>query len=69
VIESNLSSYLACTQGASEQMRAANINHGRIILVGSISVPIKAVGESVYAASEGGVASPFARNSSPIGSD
>jgi 3-hydroxy acid dehydrogenase/malonic semialdehyde reductase len=57
VIESNLVSYVACTQGAIERMRATGIKHGLIILVGSISVHIKAVGESVYNASKGGVAS------------
>ena len=57
VIESNLVSYVACTQGAIERMQAAGIKHGLIILVGSISVHIKAVGESVYNASKGGVAS------------
>lgn len=57
VIESNLVSYVACTQGAIERMRAAEIQHGLLILVGSISVHIKAVGESVYNASKGGVAS------------
>jgi NADP-dependent 3-hydroxy acid dehydrogenase YdfG len=50
-----------------------NINHGLIILVGSISVHIKAVGESVYNASKEGVAS-FAETLRkelipPIGSD
>lgn len=57
VIESNLVSYIACTQGAVERMRAADVEGGLIILVGSISVHIKAVGESVYNASKGGVAS------------
>jgi 3-hydroxy acid dehydrogenase/malonic semialdehyde reductase len=57
VIESNLVSYVACTQGAIERMKAADIKHGLIVLVGSISVHIKAVGESVYNASKGGVAS------------
>lgn len=57
VIESNLVSYVACTQSAIERMRTAGIKHGLIILVGSISVHIKAVGESVYNASKGGVAS------------
>jgi 3-hydroxy acid dehydrogenase/malonic semialdehyde reductase len=57
VIESNLMSYVASTQGAIERMRAAGIKDGLIILVGSISVHIKAVGESVYNASKGGVAS------------
>jgi len=57
VIESNLVSYVACTQQAIERMRAENSRQGLIILVGSISVHIKAVGESVYNASKGGVAS------------
>lgn len=57
VIESNLMSYVAATQGAIERMRASGIKDGMIILVGSISVHIKAVGESVYNASKGGVAS------------
>lgn len=57
VIESNLVSYVACTQAAVERMRLEGIRHGLIVLVGSISVHIKAVGESVYNASKGGVAS------------
>lgn len=57
VIDVNLISYVACTQGAIERIRAAGIDDGMIILVGSISVHIKAVGESVYNASKGGVAS------------
>lgn len=57
VIESNLVSYVACTQGAIERMKASGIKHGLIVLVGSISVHIKAVGESVYNAAKGGVAS------------
>ncbi|HEY0622500.1 SDR family oxidoreductase [Sphingomonas sp.] len=57
VIESNLVSYVACTQGAIERMRAQGNRDGIVILVGSISVHIKAVGESVYNASKGGVAS------------
>jgi len=57
VIESNLVSYVACTQRAIERMRAQEGRDGIIILVGSISVHIKAVGESVYNASKGGVAS------------
>ncbi|WP_420140075.1 SDR family NAD(P)-dependent oxidoreductase [Sphingomonas sp.] len=57
VIESNLVSYVACTQGAIQRMRVSGIKDGLIILVGSISVHIKAVGESVYNASKGGVAS------------
>lgn len=57
VIESNLSSYVACTQGAIERMRAQGNQDGHVILVGSISVHIMAVGESVYNAAKGGVAS------------
>lgn len=56
VIQTNLVSYVAATQGAVERMRAEGIRHGMIILVGSISVHIKAVGESVYNAAKGGVA-------------
>jgi 3-hydroxy acid dehydrogenase / malonic semialdehyde reductase len=56
VIDSNLVSYLACTQAAIKRFRTAGIRDGLIILVGSISVHIKAVGESVYNASKGGVA-------------
>jgi 3-hydroxy acid dehydrogenase/malonic semialdehyde reductase len=57
VIESNLVSYVACTKGAIDRIKAAGTRDGMIILVGSISVHIKAVGESVYNASKGGVAS------------
>lgn len=57
VIESNLVSYVACTKGAIDRIRAGGTRDGMIILVGSISVHIKAVGESVYNASKGGVAS------------
>lgn len=57
VIETNLASYVACTRGAIERIRAAGIRDGMVILVGSISVHIKAVGESVYNAAKGGVAS------------
>jgi len=57
VIESNLASYVACTQAAIERMRSENNREGMVILIGSISVHIKAVGESVYNASKGGVAS------------
>lgn len=56
VIDSNLVSYVACTQGAIERMRASTERDGIVILVGSISVHIKAVGESVYNAAKGGVA-------------
>lgn len=57
VIESNLVSYVACTKGAIHRIKAGGTKDGMIILVGSISVHIKAVGESVYNASKGGVAS------------
>lgn len=57
VIETNLVSYVASTQAAITRMRAEGRRDGMIILVGSISVHIKAVGESVYNASKGGVAS------------
>jgi 3-hydroxy acid dehydrogenase/malonic semialdehyde reductase len=57
VIESNLSSYVACTKRAIERIKAGGTREGMIILVGSISVHIKAVGESVYNAAKGGVAS------------
>jgi NADP-dependent 3-hydroxy acid dehydrogenase YdfG len=56
VIESNLSSYLGCTKRAIERIRTSGHSDGQVILVGSISVHIKAVGESVYNASKGGVA-------------
>lgn len=57
VIESNLLSYVACTRKAIERIRQAEPGTGSIILLGSISVHIKAVGESVYNAAKGGVAS------------
>ena len=57
VIESNLVSYVACTRLAVERIRRAPAGTGSIILLGSISVHIKAVGESVYNAAKGGVAS------------
>lgn len=57
VIESNLSSYVACTRSAIDRMRQSGRNDCIVILVGSISVHIKAVGESVYNAAKGGVAS------------
>ncbi len=56
VINANLMSYVACTKGAIDRIKASGISDGMIILVGSISVHIKAVGESVYNASKGGVA-------------
>jgi len=57
VIESNLSSYVACTKHAIDRIKAGGSDEGMVILVGSISVHIKAVGESVYNAAKGGVAS------------
>jgi NAD(P)-dependent dehydrogenase (short-subunit alcohol dehydrogenase family) len=57
VIESNLLSYVACTRQAIDRIRLAPRGTGSIILLGSISVHIKAVGESVYNAAKGGVAS------------
>lgn len=57
VIDSNLVSYVACTKGAIDRIKAGRRRDGMIILVGSISVHIKAVGESVYNAAKGGVAS------------
>jgi NAD(P)-dependent dehydrogenase (short-subunit alcohol dehydrogenase family) len=57
VIESNLASYLACARGAIERFRAGGRRDCTVILIGSISVHIKAVGESVYNAAKGGVAS------------
>lgn len=57
VIETNLLSYVASTRGAIERIKTSGTRDGLIILVGSISVHIKAVGESVYNASKGGVAS------------
>ena len=55
-IESNLSSYVGCTKRAIERIRTSGREDGQVILVGSISVHIKAIGESVYNASKGGVA-------------
>jgi NAD(P)-dependent dehydrogenase (short-subunit alcohol dehydrogenase family) len=60
VIDSNLSSYVGCSKRAIERIRVngreAEASRGQLILVGSISVHIKAIGESVYNASKGGVA-------------
>ncbi|GGD90228.1 short-chain dehydrogenase [Tsuneonella deserti] len=57
VIESNLVSYVACTKGPIDRSKTSGTKDGMIILVGSISVNIQAVGESVYNAGKGGVAS------------
>ena len=56
VIDANLVSYVGCTKKAIERIRVSGRHDGQVILVGSISVHIKAVGESVYNASKGGVA-------------
>jgi len=56
VLESNLASYVACTRHSIDRMRKSGRDDCIVILVGSISVHIKAVGESVYNASKGGVA-------------
>ena len=56
VIDANLVSYVGCTKKAIERIRVSGREDGQVILVGSISVHIKAVGESVYNASKGGVA-------------
>ena len=56
VIDANLVSYVGCTKKAIERIRESGRDGGQVILVGSISVHIKAVGESVYNASKGGVA-------------
>ena len=56
VIDANLVSYVGCTKKAIERIRTSGRADGHVILVGSISVHIKAVGESVYNASKGGVA-------------
>jgi 3-hydroxy acid dehydrogenase / malonic semialdehyde reductase len=57
VIETNLMSYVACTRATLDRIKKQGNDGGMVILVGSISVHIKAVGESVYNASKGGVAS------------
>jgi NAD(P)-dependent dehydrogenase (short-subunit alcohol dehydrogenase family) len=56
VIDANLVSYVGCAKKAIERIRASGRDDGQIILVGSVSVHLKAVGECVYNASKGGVA-------------
>jgi len=56
VIDANLVSYVGCAKRAVERIRQGGRDDGQLIFVGSISVHIKAVGESVYNASKGGVA-------------
>ncbi|ODP37751.1 SDR family oxidoreductase [Sphingomonas turrisvirgatae] len=53
VIDTNLTGYLASAQHAIERMQASGGGH--LLFVSSISVHIKAVGESVYAATKGGI--------------
>ncbi len=53
VIDTNLSAYLACAKQAIARMERAG--GGQLLFVGSISTEIKAVGESVYAATKAGV--------------
>lgn len=57
VVACNLVSYVACTRAAVDRIRLAPRGTGSIVLIGSISVHIKAIGESVYNAAKGGVAS------------
>lgn len=53
VIDTNLVGYLSCARAAIERMEPAGGGH--LLFVSSISPHIKAVGESVYAATKGGV--------------
>jgi 3-hydroxy acid dehydrogenase/malonic semialdehyde reductase len=53
VIETNLVGYLACARGAV--LRMEKQGGGHLLFVGSISTEIKAVGESVYAATKAGI--------------
>ena len=53
VVDTNLSAYLACAKHAMVRMEASGGGH--LLFVGSISTEIKAVGESVYAATKAGV--------------
>jgi NAD(P)-dependent dehydrogenase (short-subunit alcohol dehydrogenase family) len=53
VIETNLVGYLACARAAIKRMQAQGGGH--LLFVGSISTEIKAVGESVYAATKAGI--------------
>jgi NAD(P)-dependent dehydrogenase (short-subunit alcohol dehydrogenase family) len=59
VLATNLESVVGCSRAAIARIRAGQSGERRIILVGSVGVHIKAVGESVYKAAKGGVA-PFA---------
>lgn len=53
VVETNLLGYLGCTRAALKRMLAQGDGH--IMLISSISPEIKAPGESVYAATKGGI--------------
>lgn len=53
VVETNLVGYLACARAAL--LRMIPQGRGHIVLVSSISPDIKARGESVYAATKGGI--------------
>jgi NAD(P)-dependent dehydrogenase (short-subunit alcohol dehydrogenase family) len=53
VVETNLIGAMACTRAALQRMIAQG--SGLIILISSISPEIKAPGESVYAATKGGI--------------
>jgi NADP-dependent 3-hydroxy acid dehydrogenase YdfG len=53
VVETNLVGYMSCTRAALKRMMAQG--GGQIVLVSSISPDIKKTGESVYAATKGGI--------------
>jgi 3-hydroxy acid dehydrogenase / malonic semialdehyde reductase len=53
VVETNLLGYLACSRKAIDRMKKQG--GGQLVLIGSISADIKAPGESVYAATKGGI--------------
>lgn len=53
VIDTNLTGYLACARGALKRMLEQG--SGLIVLISSISPEIMAPGESVYAATKGGI--------------
>lgn len=53
VVETNLLGYMACARAAIERM--ARQGSGHLLFVTSISVEIKAAGESVYSATKAGI--------------
>ena len=53
VIDTNLTGYLACARAAILRMERGGGGH--LVFVGSISIEIKAEGESVYAATKAGI--------------